>query len=373
LLENLKDQINSCIGCKACEENCSLYLASKDPGFSPLRKIETAKRILEGENVSLEDLLKAAYSCTLCRICEEACPMDIRIADVVRALRVKIRREEKTPSKIAQLCRNIIHGGSMIGGGNEFWASWITEDLSLPKEADHVYLVGCMIPFKMPNLGKVTLEMLLKAGVNLTILGEEERCCGLLLWEHGFTEEFRRVAEENVEKIKLRKARRVITSCAACYYAYSEIYPKVIGERMEVKHVIEVLDDLIKAGRLKPRKPIRDRVLYFDACHFTRYTGKYDLPRKLIESIPGIKLLELPRSRELGYCCGISSGVRLVFRDLADSTGKMVMDEARKLGVGKIVTSCPLCMYQFANIAKKYNIKGIEVVDLPLLLHESIG
>ena len=355
-----------------CEEKCPLYLASRDPGFSPWRKIEIAGRLIKGIDVPLEDLLKAAYGCTLCGICERACPAGIRITEVVRALRTRVAREEKTPAKITRMCSNIIGEGSMIGGGNEFWASWIPEGLSLPEKAENIYLVGCMIPFKMPDLGRATLEMLLRAGVDLTILGEEERCCGLLLWEHGLVEEFRKAAEENVKKIKRRNTGRVIVSCAACYYAYSEIYPKVIGERIEVKHVIEVLDELVEAGRLKPRKSLKERVSYFDACHFTRYTGKYDLPRRLIESIPGIELVELPRSREFGYCCGISSGVKLVFKSLADSAGRMIIDEARKMGVRKIVTSCPLCMYQFASIIEKDNIGGIEAVDLPLLLYRSI-
>ncbi len=371
MLKDLEDQINACIRCGACDEKCSLYLASGDPEVSPSRKIEIANKLLKKEDVSLNDLLKAAYACTLCGICERACSKGIEIRDIVRAMRAEIVRDRKAPAKIVQLCENIIKRGSMTGGGDEFWSSWMPDDLSLPDKAENIYLVGCMIPFKIPSLGRSTLEMLLKAGVNLTILREEERCCGLLLWEHGFIEEFRKIAEENVKKIKLRKAKRVIVSCAACYYAYNEIYPKVIGERMEVKHVLEVLDELIKAGKLKPRKPIQDRVVYFDACHFTRYTGKYDLPRRLIESIPKIELVELPRNKELGYCCGISSGVKLVFKDLADSAGKMVIDEARKLGARKIITSCPLCMYQFASTIKKYNIKELEAIDLPLLLHRS--
>jgi len=42
------------------------------------------------------------------------------------------------------------------------------------------------------------------------------------------------------------------------------------------------------------------------------------------------------------------------------------------MGVRKIVTSRPLCMYQFASIIEKDGIGGIEAVDLPLLLYKSI-
>jgi len=372
LIEDFEEQINSCIGCRVCDENCSLYLASGKLDVGPWKKIDIAKRIISGENVSLDELTKAAYACTLCGICEKACPKNIEITSIVRELRSKLAEENAVPNKITQLCGNIIERGSMTGGGKEFWKKWLPENLKFPEKAENLYLVGCMIPFKIPELGRATAEMLLKAGVDFTILGEEERCCGLLLWEHGFPDEARELAEQNLGKMKKKEAKRIIVSCSACYYAYKEVYPKLLGDGgIEVSHVIEVLMELVENGKLAPKKPIEEEVVYFDACHFTRFTGKYDLPRRLIKSIPGIKLLEFSRSMERGYCCGISSGVKLVFKELTDSVAKMIIEEAKKLGARKIVTSCPLCMYQFASTIKKYGIEGIEAIDIPLLLHQS--
>jgi len=372
-LEDFRDQIDSCVDCKVCNDVCSFYLLSGDEELGPWRKLDVSKRLLLNSDVSENELLKAAYACTMCGMCERVCPMNIQLTDIVRMLRRRIIRENMAPEKVKLLCENIVRSGSMTGGGREFWRSWIPSDVKLPEKSETLYLSGCMIPFKIHELGRATIDILLKAGVDFTILGEDERCCGLLLWDHGFIEEAEKLAEDNVEKFEEKGAKRLIVACSACYYMYKEVYPRLLNRRTpEVHHIVEILSHLVDEGKLVPKKRIDAKVVYFDSCHFTKFTGKYSEPRKLIQSIPGIKLLELSRNRESGYCCGISSGVRMVFKDLTDSVAKKIIREALDIGAEKIVTSCPLCMYQFMSTIKRYNIRGIEAIDIPLLLYEAL-
>ncbi|MHA1721605.1 MAG: (Fe-S)-binding protein [Candidatus Baldrarchaeia archaeon] len=372
MLENLKDQVFSCVECKVCDSVCSFYLSTEDEEVGAWNRIKAAQAILNNEK-TIDDIIKAVYTCTCCGTCESICPMNIPISDVVRSLRNLTVKEEKVPEPIANLCKNIIRSGSMTGEGSEYWKKWIPDGIRFPEKAEHIYLVGCMIPFRLHEIGHKTVDIFSKAGFDFTILGEQERCCGLLLVDHGFFDEAKKIAESNIAKIEEKGVDRVLTACAACYYTYKHVYPRIFRKPgFEVLHVVEVLSDLVDQGKIKFGKRVEEKVVFLDPCHFAKTSKKYDEPRKIIESIPGIKLLEFSKNRDEGYCCGAPGGIRLLFRDIANSVAMMIIREALDLGVSRIITACPLCMYQLASTIRKREIKGLKVTDLPILLHKAL-
>ena len=371
-LKLFENEIEKCAGCRICEEACSFYSSTRKKEFSPLTKIEIARKLLSGGKIAEEDI-PSIYACTSCRICERACPFHIPIADIVREMREILVGENRVPEPIMKLCGNIMEHGSMTGEGVEYWRSWIPKDVSLPSKAEYLYLVGCMIPFRLHELGDATVKIFMRAGLDFTILGEDERCCGLLLYDHGFIEEARKTAERNVSRMRKTGASKVVTACAACYKMYRHIYPKLVGDLgFEVLHVVDVLSDLLDKGKIAPRKRIEVKAAYLDPCHYTKLEKNFEKPRKLLESIPGLKLVELSRNRELGYCCGLSGGVGMVLGNLPEKAALTVIKDALNKGAEIIVTSCPLCMYQLARTIKRNDISGVKAVDLPIILEESL-
>ncbi|MCD6235686.1 MAG: (Fe-S)-binding protein [Thaumarchaeota archaeon] len=372
-LEELRDEVEKCVGCRVCEEACTFYSATHDEKFSPLTKIEIARKVLNGGRIEDDDI-PSIYACTQCRICERACPFHLPIADIVRKMREILVREKRVPEPIMKLCGNIIEHGSMTGQGVEYWRSWIPKDEEFPSKAEYLYLVGCMIPFRLHGIGDSTVKIFKKAGLDFTILGENERCCGLLLYDHGFIEEAKKTAERNVAKIRETGARKVVTACAACYKMYKYVYHELLGDLgFEVLHVVDVLYSLLEKGVIKPRKRIEAKVAYLDPCHYTKLEGKFSKPRKVLESIPGLELVELSRTMELGYCCGLSGGVGMYLRDLPGKAAMKIIEDALEKGAEKIITSCPLCMYQLSRTIRRNQVEGIEAVDLPIILWESLG
>jgi len=372
MLEDIKDAVFSCIECKACNDVCSFYLSSRDENIGALSRIKAAQSILNKEK-TISNIVRELYTCTCCGTCELICPTNIPISDVVRSLRNLAVKEGKVPEPIANLCRNIISSGSMTGEGPEYWKKWIPDGIRFPEKAEYIYLVGCMVPFRLHEIGHATVDIFSKAGLDFTILGEQERCCGLLLVDHGFFDDAKKVAESNIAKIEEKGADRAVMACAACYHTYKHIYPRIFRKPgFEVLHVVEVLSDLIDQGKIEFSKRIEEKVVFLDPCHFAKTSKKYEEPRKIIESIPGIGLLEFSKNRNEGYCCGAPGGIRLLFRDISNSVAMMIIREALDLGASRIITACPLCMFQLASTVRKQGIKDLKVTDIPLLLHEAI-
>ena len=372
MLEKFRDEVFSCTECKVCNDVCSFYLSTKDESVGAWSRVKAAQSIMNGEK-TIGDIVRELYTCTCCGTCELTCPVGIPISDVVRSLRNLAVEEGKAPEPITHLCKNIIDSGSMTGEGPEYWKKWVPSGVEFPEKAEHVYLVGCMVPFRLHEIGQATVDIFSRVNLDFTILGEQERCCGLLLVDHGFFDEAKKVAERNVVKIEERGTDRVVMACAACYHTYKHIYPRIFRKPgFEVLHVVEVLSDLVDQGKIRFGKRLKEEVVFLDPCHFAKTSKKYDEPRKIIESIPGIKLLEFSKNRDEGYCCGAPGGIRLLFRDLANSIAMMIIREALDLGVSRIITACPLCMYQLASAIRKREIKGLKVTDLPILLHEAL-
>jgi len=372
-LEELRNVVERCMRCGACEDACAFYSATHDEKFSPLAKIGIARKVLNGGIIEDGDL-PSIYACTLCGICERACPLHLPITDMVRGLRKILVEEGRVPEPIMKLCENIVERGSMTGQGPEYWRSWIPGGEAFSGKAQYLYLVGCMIPFKLHELGDVTIKIFRKAGLDFTILGGDERCCGLLLYDHGFIDEAKEIAERNVARIRETGAEKVVTACAACYKMYRHVYPKLVGDLgFEILHAVDVIHDLLERGAIKPWKHIDARAAYLDPCHYTKLEGRFDKPRRVLERIPGLELVELSKTMEFGYCCGLSGGVGVYLRDLPGRVAMKVIEDALEKGVEKIITSCPLCMYQLSRTIKRNEVKGIEAVDLPIILWESLG
>ncbi len=370
MLENIKDAVFYCTECKVCMDVCSFYLSSKDEKLGPWGKIKAAQLVLNEEK-NISEIVKELYTCTCCETCELVCPMNIPISDVIRSLRSLAVEEGKVPEPITNICKNIVSSGSMTGEGPEYWKKWIPDGIKFPEKAEYVYLVGCMVPFRLHEIGHATVDIFSKANLDFTILGEQERCCGLLLFDHGFFDKAKKVAESNIAKIEEKGIDRVVTACAACYYTYRYIYPRIYRKPdFEVLHVVEVLSDLIDQEKIKFKR-IEEKFVFLDPCHFAKTSEKYEEPRKIIESIPGVELLEFSKNRNEGYCCGAPGGIRLLFRDVSNSVAMMIIREALDLGASRIITACPLCMYQLASTVRKRGIKSLKVMDIPMLLHEA--
>jgi heterodisulfide reductase subunit D len=138
------------------------------------------------------------------------------------------------------------------------------------------------------------------ANFDFTLLGKEEWCCGNPFFSMGMREEAKRFAMHNVEKIKEKGVKTLLTSCAGCYRVISQEYPKILGKELPFKvvHITQFLDKLINEGSFKLKSSSYNKVTYHDPCEIGRYAEIYEEPRNIIHSIPNLELVEMAKNRE---------------------------------------------------------------------------
>ncbi len=232
-----------------------------------------------------------------------------------------------------------------------------------------LYFPGCMATYRAKGIAKSTIELLKKAGVEFILLGEDEWCCGSVALRTGDVDVGRQMMEHNVDAFKKSGADVVVTSCSGCYRTLKQDYEKIGGSSdFEVKHVLELLKELIDERKLKFPKT-NMKVTYHDPCHLGRHSGLYEVPRDILKSVPGLELVEMARNRENARCCGAGGGVRAGFPDLSDQMADTRLKEAEETGAEVLTSACPFCTFALREAAERNNSK-LRVLDMPELLVE---
>jgi Fe-S oxidoreductase len=180
-------------------------------------------------------------------------------------------------------------------------------------------------------------------------------------------------AMQNVEVLNEIKARKIVVTCPHCLNTLKREYPQV-GGNYEVVHHTELLNDLVKAGRLKAVQSVTGTVTYHDPCYLGRHNDVYRPPRELIDST-GASKVEMPRHGEKSFCCGAGGARMWMEEKLGTRVNQNRAEEAIATGATTIAAACPFCnvMLNDAITAKQQGgqAQGIEVKDVATLLLES--
>jgi len=378
---NLEDIIQEtktyyCLECGKCTSICPV--ARYDSSFSPRQMIENAL-LGFGDELLLD---RELFSCLTCYTCQKECPSDIDFPIFVRKAR-----------SMAQ--DNGQHGVCAHSGQLQSLArlmtsptikqkrlEWLSKEYRVSENSDVLLWVGCApyfapifedIEFNALDITKASLKTLNLLGIEPKLL-PNERCCGHdALWT-GDIETFKKLAEHNAAQIKEAGVKKIVFSCPEGYRTFKLDYPNYVDLRCEVLHISELLAEKIGENGVK-FKEIKKKVTYQDPCRLGRHLGVYDAPRKVIESIPGIELVEMRHSGLESICCGTSAFTN------CDSYSNMLrterLCEATETGAELLITACPKCQTHFrcAMMDKGEEHRStpkIEIMDLANLVANAI-
>ncbi|MHA1606449.1 MAG: (Fe-S)-binding protein [Candidatus Freyarchaeota archaeon] len=364
-LEEFKTKIAMCNLCAWCRVTCPVYSLTRWESDSPRGRMTLLRGIVYNLLEPTPEVVEKIYSCTSCALCNINCDAEIDPLDVFLAARKAFAEKGiGPPPPNRKLDARIERYKNPYAGTQDERFQWL--DVALPGKADNLLYIGCVNSFRQPETSKGAVSILSAAGVDFTV-SKEEICCGMHPYWDGKLETAKALAEENVAMFDKVGASTVITPCAGCYSTFTKAYPELLENfGFNVKHISEVIRDLVKAGELQLKDKGELTVTYHDPCHMGRHCGLYDPPRDVIKAIPGVELVEMEHNRDAANCCGGGGGYFTFKPESAVRIAEKRIREAEATGAKLLVTSCPLCRTNLDLAAKRLEspLKVCDLVDL---------
>ncbi len=382
-------ELEACTNCQACADICPAVCAAGDGELSALFRMKGLKEILKGRTGLFRKIFRkqglseemwkhfsdTAFRCTLCGNCQEVCPVGIHLKGLWLSLRQDLVHSGFYPKKINMIKENLEENYNVFGEDNEERADWVEdmpdepEDGYIRDKANVVYFTGCTAAY-FPIAQKIPIalaEVMDASGVDFTLLGEQEWCCGFPMLGAGLMDLFREFRDHNIQAVKEKGAKEIVFACPSCYQMWKEYYRP---EGIKIYHASQFLINLVKAGKA-PLKKLDMTVTYHDPCDLGRGAHVYDEPREVIRAVPGINFVELPHNREDCRCCGGGGNLEMVDAKLTAEIAKAKIDEILSTGAQAVVTSCQQCVRTMITYVKRNKI-SLEVLDITQLIQKAL-
>ena len=381
-------EMGACTNCQLCADVCPAVSAALDGELSALYRMKGLNQILKGRGGLFPKLLgtktppgpewkhfsDTVFRCTLCGNCQEVCPVGIHLKDLWLSLRQDMVHSGYYPKKINMIRDNLAEDRNVFAEDNEERAEWV-EDMSDPPEdgyikdeAEIVYFTGCTAAY-FPVAQKIPMalaEILDKSGVDFTLLGEEEWCCGFPMLGAGLKDMFEAFKEHNLAAVQEKGAKEVRFACPSCYQMWREYYPDTVN----IVHATQFLLRLIRDDRI-PLKELDLTVTYHDPCDLGRGARVFDEPREIIRAIPGIRFVELPHNREDCQCCGGGGNLEMVDAKLSAEISRRKIAEILDTGAQAVITSCQQCVRTMTTHVKRNKV-DLDVLDITQLVRKAL-
>lgn len=388
---------DACTRCGRCQDGCPAYLSGKP--LSPKKLIQDIKKHWEerapivmaakkaageegepeipapekallGEVIDMHEL----WACTNCMYCMENCPAFVEhVPKIVGMRQYKVLMDADFAPELQLTYRNMENNSNPWGVGAHLRGEWAQgldiKTLAEDPNVEYLFYVGCSGSFddRAKRVSVALAKILKTAGVSFGILGAEEGCCGDSAMRGGNEYLYQTLAQMNIETMNGYGVKKIICSCPHGYNALKKDYPH-FGGNYEVYHHSEILADLIAQGKIHLKKPVEGIFTYHDSCFLGRYNNVYEQPRKTLNAVPGMKLVEMKRNYEKSFCCGAGGGRMWMEEDIGERINDMRADQAIEVNAGTIAVGCPFCLTMMADgikdRGKEEEMKALDIAEI---------
>jgi len=373
------ERIRACLQCGICSGTCPVgHLMDFPP-----HKMIAALRAGMFEEVVAHD---SVWLCISCQACAELCPAQIPLTTGL----MTVAKEEmilagNAPVELQDALEKSQRYGNPLGESPRRRAAWVEDagvDVSVMREikrpVEVLWFVGDYASHhpRAQVATRALARVFHELGVDFGILGPEEVSDGdsqRLAGERGL---FEMLAEKNAKALGRYEFGEVVTADPHAYNAFLNEYPG-LGISYPTRHYTEFLDDNL--DRLRPllKKPVDATVAYHDPCYLGRANGIYEQPRRLLEAIPGVRLIEMQHTREASLCCGGGGGGMWLDGFLWEKgrvrPSEWRVGEAVAAGADILALACPYEAPRFEDAAKTVaGAADLIVKDIAELLVEAM-
>lgn len=380
-------EMEACTNCRVCADVCPAVAASGEGDISAVNRMKGLKTIIRSRGLlqklfgkkfseaDWERFSRNTFRCTLCGNCQEVCPVGIQLKALWLSLRQDLVHSDAYPKAINMIRDNLEASHNVFAEDNDERADWV-EDMPDPPDhgfvkdqAEVVYFTGCVAAY-FPLAQKIPLaltDIMAGSGVDFTLMGEDEWCCGFPLIGAGLKDFFHTFRDHNLAAVHAKGAREVVFACPSCYQMWREHYP--LGD-LKIYHASQFLLRMLRRGEI-PMQPLEMTVTYHDPCDLGRAARIFDEPREAIGRIPGVKLVELPRNRENCLCCGGGGNLEMLSKELSADIARLKIEEILSTGAQAVVTGCQQCVRTMTTHVRRNKV-ALEVLDLTQLIQRAL-
>jgi glycolate oxidase iron-sulfur subunit len=315
-----------------------------------------------------EEQVRHIDLCLGCRTCEAVCPSGVPYGRIIEAGRADIERmrrptPKRTLSRVA-LRQLLAHPARLRAAGAMTRAAQMVKLTSLmragrqlprlrpqfrrpagniapaigPRKHRVAFLVGCVMPVLYPQSHDAAVKLLQLAGCDVWF-PPGERCCGALFAHNGDLESAERLRDANTRTYLAGEFDALVVDSAGCGAHLKDFYPDLKGR---VKDITEWLAEI---GLPAPKKDVKLRVTYQDACHLAHAQRIKKQPRDLIRSLPGVELVEM---RHPDICCGAAGLYSTLEPSMSNRILQQKLVDLSATSADLVVTANPGCQMQLA-------------------------
>jgi Fe-S oxidoreductase len=361
------EEFKLCFQCGLCTASCPW---NNVRNFVPHKMICQARYGL----VDLEE--ESWWLCSTCNMCVSRCPRGVGITDIMRAVRTIMLEYQynKAPASLRSVMGSLGGAGNPWGEERDKRADWI-QDLAIKpftRENELLYF-PCCVPAYDTGLGSIaraSSSIMQKTGANFGIMGVRESCCGESVRKTGNGSLFENLAKSNIDAFRDLGVKEIVVSSPHCYTTFKNDYPQ-FGGNFEVIHFTQYLSGLIGKGMLEFTKELNKKIVYHDPCYLGRHNDIYDEPRKILQSISGVELIDEIDSRENSLCCGGGGGRIWIETEKGERFSDILVEQAIELGADILATACPYCILNFKDSVLTLNrSEALEIRDISEIVKE---
>jgi glycolate oxidase iron-sulfur subunit len=386
-------ELSKCVKCGTCKTYCPTYYEERNEVASARGKIALIKALEQNVLKPTPALVKMIYQCTMCGACESSCSPDVNVSGILTYAREKYGQKFMKARVMGDIAKMVMPhtrtAYTLARGLQSLSPSIVLKKSSLfyapplasqPFVAEKPFLVksrksklrvafftGCSVNYLFPQLGEALLNILTWSGYDVIVV-KEQVCCGTPLKNLGLKDEARQYALKNCKTFNSLKVDAVLTLCPTCILTLTKSYMSLVGTHVD--NVIDVNRFIIDQEIVKKDFSLQNvkNIVYHNPCHLTYGVTLKDEPRKILSSLGKVNLLESDNSSK---CCGFGGIFRYNFPELSIKIGQRRFEKLTETSADTIVTSCPGCIMQFQDLAKR-NDCDIEVKHVVELLWDGM-
>lgn len=373
---------DACTRCGRCQDACPAALTGKalSPKNIIVKMFEVARadaktpRAIHGEVIAAQEL----WDCTTCMACVNACPVAIDQLGTIIDLRRYLTLTEGAPQSPSNKAMDSMERqGNPYGLPKADRLKW-TEGMEVPRarageEYDVLFWVGCAGSYdqRAQKITRAFVKIMQTAGMIFAVM-QEERCNCESARRLGNEYLYQTATAENVENLSKFSFKRIVTTCPHCFNTIKNEYPQFDG-KFDVVHHTQLIAELIGNGRIKPNKSLAQTITYHDSCYLGRYNDIYEPQRAILNSLDGAKLVEMPRSRANGLCCGGGGGRMWLEENTGSRINQRRMQDVLEVKAQTVASACPFCMTMLEDGAKALSVdEQVARKDIAELVAEAL-